>query len=164
MKDENGTGTERMTERHTQTQTQPQGVGGRHRNTPQPTEGGGYLDIYTKIGAPDPRLAELADMGLSSNWLRVAAAIGVDAFLETWRILDEVNQNSDRDSSRLRMRMPLFIQYLKYQRNKVVYSLSEAGLTPKEIKKKIKRDLGEDLSEIYISKLIYTRKNKLKKQ
>ena len=132
------------------------GVGGRHRNPPPPPEGGGYLDVYTKNGEPlliDPRLGELAEAGLSTLWLRVASVVGVDQFLVIWRLLDEVNAGAEvRDA--VRLRVPLFSNYEKMQRNKLILAYQQAGQPPEEIQKKLKVDLCEDISLRHIKRVI----------
>lgn len=161
MPDQKRSSTNGMETPQAHTPAHGQGVGGRHTGTPRPTEGGGYLDIYTKSRAPDPRLAELLEMGLSKQWLRVAERIGVDAFLATWQILDEFN--NDGYQNKRRLRVPLYSRYWRYQRNKVVYALSDAGLSIDEIKARARSDLGEELSKSHISILIKRRKNKNKR-
>jgi len=141
------------------------GVGGRHRDRGTPTGGGGYLDICSESETAfmemrdDPRLRELADMGLGSMWLRVADAVGVDNFMRVWLILDEKNMEVPpglRDQARIRI--PLFSRYLRFQRNKLITSLS-ADHSPVEIQKIIKASLCEDVSTTHISRII--KKNKV---
>lgn len=164
MNDERRSRTDGMTGARTQGQDHGQGVGGRHRERPPAPGGGGYLDVYIKTGAADPRLLELAEMNLSSKWIQIAAAIGVDAFLVVWRILDDSQSNSAQTGYATRLRVPLFSQYMKYQRNKVIHALSGAGMSSNEIKEKIKKDLCEDLHRVHIAKIARKNKNKDKKR
>jgi len=139
------------------------GVGGRHTHPPTPTEGGGYLDVCTKNDAAplaDPRLAELAEVGLSSIWIRIAASIGVDQFLVVWQILDEVNlEGEQRD--RVRIRVPLFAKFKRLQRIKLILAYAQAEMPHPDIKKMIKAELGEELTLTHIQRII--NKYKIKK-
>lgn len=141
------------------------GVGGRHEDRATPAGGGGYLDVCSKTDsafqatADDPRIRELADMGLGSTWLRVAGAVGIENFMRVWLILDERNMEVPpglRDQARIRV--PLFSRYLRFQRNKLIISLS-ADHSPTEIQKIIKVKLCEDVSTTHISRII--KKNKV---
>ena len=64
----------------------PRGVGGRLGEGAGRAPGGGYPDICTGDGSGvgDPRLDELRAIGLADHWIRVAEAIGVDAFVLVW--------------------------------------------------------------------------------
>lgn len=137
----------------------PQGVGGRRPPAPPPPGGGGYLDICTGLkllpgDAPDrdPRLDELRSMGLPSVWLRIAAAVGVDAFLATWRILDSEPAFRSDDGD-LDIRMRSFRSYLRYQRNRYIESLCSAGMTAREIQEAVHRHLCERISIRHISRI-----------
>ena len=71
------------------------GVGARHGHPAPQAGGGGYQGTRGvskfanfAFGDRDPRIDELRTMGLQARWIRIAEAIGVDAFLAMWRILD----------------------------------------------------------------------------
>jgi hypothetical protein len=86
-------------------------------------------------------------MGMHSVWLRIAAdqAVGLDAFLAMWKILDaEPSFRSDKGDLAIRMRS--FRSYLRYQRNRYIEELCSAGLTPKDIQKAVRRHLCERMS------------------
>ena len=144
------------------------GVGGRRIEKAPGAGGGGYLDICKKSGAAfhvagdgDPRLQELMEMGLGALWIRVAHCIGVDRFLTVWEILDEENSNAPpglRDQ--VRLRVPLFSRFMRYQRNKLILSLEGEGLPPSEIQRVIKRELCEEVTTRHISRII--EKHKIK--
>lgn len=137
----------------------PRGVGGRRApGTPSPG-GGGYLDICSGLKLlpgenhdRDPRLDELRAMGLPSVWLRIAAAVGVDAFLATWRILD-AEPAFRSDDGDLDIRMRSFRSYLRYQRNRYIEALCSAGMTAKEIQEAVHRHLCERISIRHISRI-----------
>lgn len=144
---------------------QPGGVGARQTPQPLPPGGGGYLDVCTvldfqkkaedsKKTAPpaDPRLDELRRMGLPRVWLRVAEAIGIDAFLTTWRILD-ADPSTWHNETILRIRLRPYRSYLRYQRNRYIEALTAQGLKPEEIQRRLQRQLGESVSHRHITRL-----------
>lgn len=104
-------------------------------------------------GEPDPRLAELREMGLGHRWLVLASAIGYDNFIIAWQILDDDEQW--RQDSRGRIVVPRFSRFLRYQRNRYIKALSaEENASGKQIAKKVKAETGESLSEAHIHRLI----------
>lgn len=149
------------------------GVGGRREDTPLPRRGGGYLDNCNvfefdvgvkKIGG-DPRLDELASMGLPEYWLQVAGYLGVDAFLGMWRILD-ANRNSIPASkcsgaNSMAPTLRTYSNYLRFQKNRFVETLAAQGVEPKEIQKRVETQLCESISIVHIRRL--TQKNKIKR-
>lgn len=131
---------------------------------PLPPGGGGYQDVCTvlefekkpparkKNAAADPRLDELRRMGLPRVWLQVAEAIGVDAFLATWRILD-ADPATWHNETILRVRLRPYRSYLRYQRNRYIEALTAQGLKPDEIRQRLRKQLGEDVSHRHITRL-----------
>ncbi len=145
--------------------TQTPGVGARQTPPPFPHGGGGYLDICTAANfgkktagaeknapARDPRLDDLQRMGLPRVWMLVAEAIGADAFLATWRILDS-DPSSWHNETILRVRLRPYRSYLRYQRNRFIEALVSQGLKPDEIKRRLRMQLGEDVSDRHILRL-----------
>ena len=138
------------------------GVGARHSNTSTPGWGGGYLGICTgsdfsnlvsekKI---DPRIIELQEMGLSQRWLNIAYKIGFDSFMIMWRELD-TDELGDSGSDRIRIWVPKFSRYLKYQRNRYIsFRAGDSSVTASEIRKDIKNTLGESLSVAHIKRVM----------
>lgn len=140
------------------------GVGARPADPAPAPGGGGYQDVCTvldfekkpteakKTAPQDPRLDELRHMGLSRAWLQVAEAIGVDAFLTMWRILDADPACWHNDSI-LRVRLRPYRSYLRYQRNRYIEALVIKGLKPDEIKRRLRQQLGESVSHRHITRL-----------
>lgn len=141
------------------------GVGARQGAPALPPGGGGYQDVCTvldfqkkpadskKTGpAGDPRLDDLRRMGLPRVWLRVAEAIGTDAFLATWRILD-ADPSAWHNETILRIRLRPYRSYLRYQRNRYIEALTAQGLKPDEIQRRLQRQLGETVSHRHITRL-----------
>lgn len=138
------------------------GVGARHAATPLPTGGGGYPETCTvfefsarppeskKNG--DPRLDELARMGLQRVWMDVAEEIGVDAFLAVWRILD-ADPSARHKEGFLQLNLKLYRSYLRYQRNRYIEALAARGLKPLEIQRSLVRQLCESVSLRHISRI-----------
>lgn len=128
--------------------------------------GGGYLDICTsaefqkkkaatpqKNGAPrDPRLNDLRRIGLQSVWLDVAEEIGVDAFMRIWRIIDAAPECAYNDTA-LRVPIRMYRVFLRFQRNQYIRELSGAGLSFSAIKRRVARQLGEQVSIRHIKRI-----------
>lgn len=137
-----------------------QGVGGRQADLPLRPGGGRYQDICTVlsfcVGAGtekkrDPRLDELYTMGLPRINLQVAEAIGFDAFMKLWRILD-----ADESIHKDRMiEFPIrpYRSYLRFQRNRYIETLAALGVPSSVIREMLKRQLGEEISERHIFNL-----------
>ena len=160
MKEQKRSSENEMDTDRTGTQHQAQGVGGRQPATDTPSEGGGYLDICTTdnpwFGPPrDPRLDELRRLGLSRRWIQIAETIGFDAFMSVWQILDEDNHGrgpSEREN--VRIQVPLFAKYLRFQRNRYILALDQTGMPPHEIKRKVRDVLREDVSIGHINRIV----------
>lgn len=146
-------------------------VGGRHRTCPPRREGGGYQDncdlFETRPGvkkSDDPRLHELAVMGLPGYWLQVAEYLGVDTFLGMWRILDANKDNIAPAKGSYSYSMSLTLRsygnYLRFQKNRYVETLASQGLAPKEIQRRVQTQLCEYISIVHIRRL--SQKNKIK--
>lgn len=137
-----------------------EGVGGRQELGDTLSRGGGYLDVCTKTARSiydkmliDSRIDELKAHGLADIWIEVAEAIGYDDFIYIWQILDKKNiEMSHRDNARIRI--PIFSKFLKFQRNKYIFHLSEKNETPESIQKILKRDLCENLTIHHIIRII----------
>lgn len=140
------------------------GVGARQTPPALPPGGGGYLNECSglnfekkrhngEIFAPrDPRLDDLQRMGLARVWMQIAEEIGVDAFLKLWRILD-ADPASWHNETILRVRLRPYRSYLRYQRNRFIESLAAQGMKPPEIQKRVRQQLGEDVSHRHITRL-----------
>ena len=139
-------------------------VGARHRHTHTPGGGGGYLSTCTKSDffkndfekKCDPRIQELREIGLGKKWLVIAEAIGFDAFMAMWRILDaDEYEDSMVSSEGIRVRVPLFRRYLKFQRNRyILFCVSQGEKSAANLQKEIKKQLGESLSITHILRLM----------
>ena len=128
------------------------GWGGRQAPSPSPAKGGGYQNNCTVLNFAlaggekrDPRLDELQKMGLQRNWVDIGEKIGVDNVLIVWRMLDSDEANH-ADDGRLLIPIRRYRTYIRYQRNRYIESLVEMGLSPREIKEKIERQLCEKIS------------------
>lgn len=158
-----------------------QGVGGRQA-IPRPAGGGGgYLnecngselsprapEKFAEIrvsgaGGPDQirealGLTELDAMGLSSIMLLVAAEIGFDNFMAMWQILDRAPEVLSDSESAIHVRLPRLQAYRRYQRNRFVEALAAMGMTQPEIRARVKAELGEELSERHMRRLMASRR------
>ena len=98
------------------------------------------------------RLRELAEIGLSATWLSVAQLLGYEQFVAMWRLLsaDPALRNDD-DQIELRLRP--FRAFERYQRNRYIATLVQAGIKPSDIHAMVHKDLGEKLSYRHIKRL-----------
>ena len=135
-----------------------EGVGARQRDLFASGEGGGYLNECTSSKIWEKaKLNELAEMGLPSVWLRVAAAVGYDNFLIFWRILDaaaEVREvrRSDNESM-IEVSLRRYSSFKRHQRNRYIETLAAMGLPNALIQQEVKRKLGEKLDRSHIRRL-----------
>ena len=139
-------------------------VGARHTHDQAPGGGGGYLSICTKSDffkndfekKLDPRIQELREIGLGKKWLMIAEEIGFDAFMVMWRILDSDElEDNGMSSERIRVWVPAFRRYLKFQRNRfIIFRASQDDCSAEELRKEIKKQLGESLSVAHIKRIM----------
>ncbi|MCW8831489.1 MAG: hypothetical protein OQK32_08235, partial [Gammaproteobacteria bacterium] len=102
----------------------------------------------------DPRIIELQEMGLGQRWLRIAHQVGFDAFMVMWRELDS-DEFGDSGSERIRVWIPKFSRYLKFQRNRyILFRANDPDIKPDEIQKEIRKMLGESLSVPHIKRVM----------
>jgi hypothetical protein len=93
----------------------------------------------------DIRLHELREIGLAKVWLDVANIVGVDRFFEMWKFLSS-QEHLLNDSGQVELSLRRFTSYQKYQRNRYLDTLVQAGLTPAQLAQVIRRELGESLT------------------
>lgn len=122
-------------------------VGGRQTSRRPAGEGGGYLDNCSTadpaIGAANarPTLDELRALGLAPRWIKIAERIGVEAFLEVWRTLDEPNAELPRAHQEpVRLHVPLWSSCQRWRRNRYIQRLAAAGYRTREIRRRLVRD------------------------
>ena len=142
----------------------PPGWGVGNDPTPSPQEGGGYLSVCApfefllpaglKKNSRDPRIDELAAMGLRQTFIDIAEAIGFDNFMTVWKIFDADPAFLDQDPSGLRIRMPLYRAWERYQRNRYMEALFHAGLSVEEVRSRVKKYLRENLTKRHVSRFM----------
>lgn len=125
--------------------------------------GGGYLGNCTpaNFGAavarprvPDPRADELRRMGLQPYWLEVVDAIGVDAFLAMWRILDrQPSLWLEPSGSGCLVPLRRYDSYRRFLRNRYIEGLHEEGCSVEEIRRRVADQIGDQLTERHIYRL-----------
>ena len=139
-----------------------EGVGGRQIAYFSSSGGGGYLDNYSfsqlSIGKfpPDPRLDDLKRLGIHHTWQKVAATIGMDAFLTMWRILDTEEQ-FQHPKGNLSINLRRYRSYVRFQRNEYIRSLAKEGFTKKEIANKLSSALCEKVQTCHMTAIIRNR-------
>ena len=136
-------------------------MGGRRPpGTPAPG-GGGYLSSRTapnlRIAAAadrDARLDELRELGLTAIWIEVAESIGYDAFMRLWQILDrEFDRTDPAPGVFIRVQLRRYSSYLRFQRNRYIESLADAGLSTNEIHRRLRADLCETVTPGHIGRI-----------
>lgn len=138
------------------------GVGARQADLFAPQGGGGYLDErnrsdLSKKDLEAAKIRELDDMGLSRLWLRVAATIGYDNFLQLWRLLDTAAEQRELrlsdNQSMIEVQLRRFSSFRRYQRNRFIETLAASGLPADQIRLEVKAQLGENLTRNHIVRL-----------
>jgi hypothetical protein len=92
-------------------------------------------------------------MGLPSALVRVAEAIGADAFLAMWRIFD-AEPLFHTEKGDLEVRLRPYRSYLRYQRNRYIEELSSQGYTPQQIREAVRLNLCEQIGLRHIYRLL----------
>ena len=114
-----------------------------------------FLPVVDNVlGAREAALVgELDVMGMPDWFLEIADAIGFDHTLAMWRILDAQRELQSDDGLMINLQLRPFASYQRYQRNRFIESLGALGMPVAEIRLKVKRELGEDLSLRHILRL-----------
>lgn len=102
--------------------------------------------------AEDPRLDELADIGLSATWRDVARLIGYDDFVTLWRRWSSMPELRAHNQIELRLRPVRSFE--RYQRNRYIETLVAAGLKPSQIYQMLQKQLGEQMSFRHLMRLV----------
>ena len=137
-------------------QTNTEGVGGRHKETLPPSGGGGSLnscnisEVDSRADC-DPRLSELAAIGLPALWFEVAIEIGFDNFMTMWAALDSAPSVQNEQH---RVYVPRFSTWTRWQRNRYILTLHQEGLRPDEIKSRLSIQTGDSVSLFHITRII----------
>lgn len=131
-----------------------QGVGARQGHGLPAPGGGGYLDECTPSQLwEEARLRELAEMGLPQVWLDVAREIGYDPFMRMWRVLDSAVELRSEADSMILVQMRRYASFQRFQRNRFIESLVDMGFSGGEIRDRVNREIGEQLSLSHIHRL-----------
>lgn len=136
------------------------GVGARHKESKISSGVVGYLDICNDSDVLeknffDPRVGEIRKIGLSACWVEIAEEIEFEAFLKVWQKLDAASSIDERG-----LYVPKFSSWLRYQRNRVIISLRDAGMSYPDIKRRIKAELSEDVSVAHIRRIVFADKKR----
>lgn len=123
-----------------------EGVGARQEYRCILGGGGGYLDICTdsEVG-PSVQLRELKMMGISKTWLNVAEEVGISTFLKVWQVLDQQAEQGAEINSSIRVTVPQFDKYVRYQRNQVIRTMAREEKSSVDIQKHLRRKLNIDI-------------------
>lgn len=148
------------------------GVGAWQGEAAHPGRGGEYLNNCApanfsapgRLSAPgekkrnDPRLDELARIGLPGVWLRIAERVGFDTWLDLWRMLSEDDSVRHDGGSRL-PKLRCFSAYFRFQRNQYIRALAAQGAPPLQIQASLRRQLGEELDITNVKRI--ARRNRI---
>jgi len=99
-------------------------------------------------------LDELDAMGLSRVMLQIAHTIGFDHFMAMWRILDGSYEAITDNDSGIYIRLQRLSAYRRYQLNRFIEALAAMGMSQPQIALSVKRDLGENVSDRHIWRLM----------
>jgi hypothetical protein len=135
-------------------------VGARQAGKASPRRGGGYRKICGEQNfcAPDesaqadPRFAELARIGLPAAWRRIAERVGFDAWIDVWKMLS-ADDSLRHDGGQKMPKLRTFDAYLRYQRDRYIESLAQAGANDCQIQQALLRNIGETLDVSRINRL-----------
>ena len=131
---------------HLQLNLISEGVGVRQEYRHPSGEGGGYLNICTDSEVSlSVQLRELAMMGISKTWLKVAEEVGISTFLKVWQVLDQQAEQGAEINSSIRVTVPQFDKYVRYQRNQVIRTMAREGKSSVDIQKHLRRKLNIDI-------------------
>jgi hypothetical protein len=134
------------------------GVGARQGKICTGQGGGGYLNECTSSEFLErAKIAELADMGLPSVWIRVAENIGYNNFLLFWRILDTAAElreiRRSENESMIAVQLRRYTSFTRYQRNRWIEGMAGRGLPTAAIQEAVTTQLGEKLDRSHIRRL-----------
>lgn len=136
-----------------------QGVGAWHGHDPATAGGGGYLDECTPLQLwDDAKFRELAAMGLPQVWLDVARDIGYEAFMRVWRRLDAATELLSDSESMIEVKLRRHASFQRFQRNRFIEALVDMGLQASEIRDRVARDIGDNLTLRHIQRIARTRR------
>ncbi|MBL8387044.1 MAG: hypothetical protein JNK17_02285 [Hydrogenophaga sp.] len=135
-----------------------EGVGARQPQAHGHGRGGGYLyECTTPQVWEDAKLRELADMGMPLIWMEVAQAIGFDAFITMWRLLDAEYERRADAGSMIEIELRRYRSYLRFQRNRFIEGLAPF-LDDRTIRDRVADELGEELSLDHVTRLANRRR------
>lgn len=138
----------------------PRPPGARHGPPPPSLPRGGYQDECSgsefAVRAADVRLVELRRSGVGKAWMAVAEAIGYEAFLVVWQVLDGLPEVAD---DRHRVYVPRWPSFLRFQRNLLVRTLAQTGASPEQIQAEVLREVGEMMSRTHVRRLVKSVEN-----
>ena len=84
---------------------------------------------------------------------KILATIGMDAFLEMWRILD-AEETFQHHKGNLEINLRRYSSYIRFQRNEYIRALAKEGLDAKEISVLLSRQLCEKIEISHIKDII----------
>ncbi|WP_159672407.1 hypothetical protein [Andreprevotia sp. IGB-42] len=87
-------------------------------------------------------------------WLQIAARIGVDAFLELWRTLDQCEELPRADNGMVFVKMRSYKSWIRAERDRYITALDQAGNTPAEIQRALRSNMRTELTIDHIKRVV----------
>ncbi len=137
----------------------PQGWGVGNAPSPLSHVGGGYLSICMpfefslpddKKNFRDPRIGQLEAMGMRRTFIKVAEAIGFEAFMTMWQIFDADPSLRDQGPSAMRIVMRPYSAWQRFQRNRFIEQLLAMGLTDDEVSQRLAKQFDIEFEAISV--------------
>lgn len=85
--------------------------------------------------------------------MAVALQLGFDAFMSLWQVLMREGHVDDRN----RVVVPNYSRYLRFQRNQLIRELDDEGFTADEIRRHLRKTMGQELDITHIRRTMRPR-------
>lgn len=99
----------------------------------------------------------LHKIGMHLRWITLAQRIGMDAFLEMWRAVDE---DETRTGTSILISIPRLSRFTRFQRNQFIMALACDGFDHEAIRRQVWQVLHEEISLRHIARVIENRENR----
>lgn len=121
------------------------GVGARHRHNRHPLRGGGYLNNCTKSELclealhTEKLKDELRGLNLPAVWVALLDMVDPNQFVDIWRLFADQVKDDDKNY----LYVPSINNYHRLQRDRLVLSLHQLGMSNSQIKTHMNGMFGE---------------------
>lgn len=101
-------------------------------------------------------------MGLPEIWLEIAHELGYDAFMRLWRRLDAAAEMRSDAESMIEVQLRRYSSFLRFQRNRFIETLVDMGASHREIRERVRLDIGEEISPSHTRRLAAAARNRVR--